>query len=106
ICKKYALLKKTKQPTSSSPLPELRAHDYCTTTATAVPLLLSAADVWPVRTANNAAIRACTLRLYLHCCMYTYRRECTTPTKLSLPRATALPRVTHGLTMSQGRILE
>ena len=40
------------------------------------------------------------------CCMYRYHREYTTPTKLSLTCATALLRVGHGLTMSEGRILE
>ena len=72
-------------------------HYCCTDTTSAV---------WPVRTANNAAMQARTLLLYHHCCMYTYRRQCTTPTELSLPCATALPRVGRGLTMSQGRILE
>ena len=38
--------------------------------------------VWPVRTANNAAIRAYTLLLYHHCCMYTYR-QCITHTQNS-----------------------
>ena len=47
-------------------------------------------------------IRAHTLLLYHHCCMYTYRRECTTPTKFSLPWATSLPRTGHSPTMSQG----
>ena len=103
LCQKYALLKKNKQPTRSLSLivSQLRAHYRCTTTTTTA--------VWPGHTANNTAIRARTLLLLLYhhcCCMYTYRRECTTPTKLSLPCATALPRVGHGLTMSQGRILQ
>ena len=116
LCKKYAPSKKNKQPTSSSSLlvSQPRAH-YCCTTATT--------DVWPVRAANNAAIRACTNLMSrmngkkththtLYCCtttavcMYTCRRECTTPKKLPLSCAMALPRVRHGLTMSQGRILE
>ena len=94
---KTCALEIPKQPTSSSFLivSQLRAHYCCTTTA-----------VWPVRTANNAAIRVRTLLLCHHCFMYTYRRERTTPTKLSLPRATALPRVGHGLTMSKGRFLD
>ena len=80
LFKKYALLKKTKQPKSSSSLPvhQLRAHCYCTTT-------YHTTAVWPVRTANNAAIRAPTLLLYHHCCMYTYRCKCIIPTKLSPP---------------------
>ena len=41
--------------------------------------------VWPVRTANNAAIQAYTLLLYHHCCVYTYRCQCITPTKVSPP---------------------
>ena len=46
-------LEKNKQPKSSSSLPvhQLRAHYYCTTT-------YDTTAVWPVRTANNTAIRA------------------------------------------------
>ena len=75
----------------------------CTPTTSALLLYLYCTTaVWPVRTANNAAIRACTLLLYLHhhCCTYTYRCKCNTHTKLSLPCAMALPRVGHSLTMS------
>ena len=52
---KICALEKNKQPKSSSSLPvhQLRAHYYCTTTYD------TTTAVWPVRTANNAAIRAC-----------------------------------------------
>ena len=92
LCKKYALLKKTSsqqvQPLSLYPNYERFAD---------VPLLLYDLYVLSIMLRYERA---------LHCCMYTFCRECTTPTKLSLPCTTGLARIGHGLTMSQGRILE
>ena len=80
LCKKYTLLKKTKQPKSSLSLlvHQQRAHYYCTTT-------YYTTSGCPTRTANNAAVRAYTLLLYHHCCMYTYCFKYIMPTKLSPP---------------------